>query len=55
MKNERSPSPGALAFEMLSPPSESVAPPLSCEVLNGLSSLYVRGKAHSGWSTSLEN
>ena len=40
---------------MLSPPSESVGPPLSREVLNGLSSSCVRGKAQSGWSTALEN
>lgn len=48
VKNESSPSLDALAFEMLSPPSESVVPPLLSKVLNGLSSVCVRGKAHTG-------
>lgn len=48
VKNEGSPSPGALVFDMLSPPSESVVLSLSSKLLNGLSSVYVRGKTHTG-------
>lgn len=47
VKNEGSPSPGALVFDMLSPPSESVVLSL-LKLLNGLSSVYVRGKTHTG-------
>ncbi len=48
VKNECRPSLAALAFQMLSPPSESVVPPLLSKVLNGLSRVCVRGKAHAG-------
>lgn len=44
VKNEGGPSLGALVFDMLSPPSESVV--LSSKLLNGLSSVYIRGKTY---------
>lgn len=47
VKNEGSPSLGALAVDMVSPPAESIVLPLSSGVLNGLSSTEVRGKAQT--------
>lgn len=47
MKNEGSPSLGASAVDMVSPPAESIVLRLSSGVLNGLSSVEVRGKAQT--------